>query len=49
MTGLRILDLSSNNFSGSLPANYSDIPNLEVLDLGDNSLVGELPSSWNSW
>lgn len=46
-TGRRIthIELSSNNLSGSLPAEIGDLVNLEHLDLSINNLTGTIPSS----
>ncbi|KAJ3688566.1 hypothetical protein LUZ61_017730 [Rhynchospora tenuis] len=37
------LTLSSNAFSGSIPASLSTIPTLNHLDLSNNSLIGTIP------
>lgn len=41
---LEIIDLSSNNFSGSLPNLTSQFVNLSTFNLKNNSLEGSLPS-----
>ena len=40
---IRILDLSNNIFTGSLPAGLGNCSELAVLDVGFNSLSGEIP------
>nr|VDD41558.1 unnamed protein product [Brassica oleracea] len=42
---LRYLDLSSNDFSSSFPAEFGRLTSLEVLDLHHNGFTGEVPSS----
>ncbi|XP_013719918.3 receptor-like protein 20 [Brassica napus] len=42
---LRYLDLSLNNISSSLPAEFGRLTDLEFLDLHQNRFTGELPSS----
>ncbi|KAK7838680.1 inactive lrr receptor-like serine/threonine-protein kinase bir2 [Quercus suber] len=43
---LRILDLSGNAISGSIPRDINEIlPAVEVLKLSNNNLSGEIPSS----
>ncbi|CAN7138912.1 unnamed protein product [Brassica rapa subsp. narinosa] len=42
---LRYLDLSSNDFSSSFPAEFGRLTSLEVLDLHHNRFTGEVPSS----
>jgi hypothetical protein len=44
LTFLKILNLSSNGFSGPLPR-LSYLPELNILDLSQNSLEGEIPTS----
>ncbi|KAL5197236.1 hypothetical protein ABZP36_000748 [Zizania latifolia] len=41
---LRIVDLSSNSLSGSLPPDISNLQRLEFLTLAMNELSGEIPS-----
>ncbi|VVB10405.1 unnamed protein product [Arabis nemorensis] len=45
---LRILDLSSNFFNGSLPDSVFNATELRVISLGSNNLSGDLPKSINS-
>ncbi|KAI3519861.1 hypothetical protein L1887_09078 [Cichorium endivia] len=40
-----VLDLSQNNFSGSLPTEVGGLKMLTSLDLSDNKLSGDIPSS----
>ena len=42
---LHVLDLSHNNFTGSIPETVSHLINLEKLSFSDNSFFGEIPSS----
>ncbi|KAL1212342.1 Receptor-like protein 54 [Cardamine amara subsp. amara] len=42
---LRYLDLSLNDFSSSIPAEFGRLTNLESLDLHHNDFTGEIPSS----
>ncbi|RID40261.1 hypothetical protein BRARA_J00321 [Brassica rapa] len=45
---LRYLDLSRNNISSSLPAEFGRLADLEFLDLHQNRFTGELPSSMSN-
>ena len=45
ISALKLLDLSYNNLSGSLP--HIMPPSLSVLNLSNNAFVGSLPSSWS--
>ncbi|CAN6876990.1 unnamed protein product [Brassica oleracea var. botrytis] len=45
---LRYLDLSRNNISSSLPAEFGRLSDLEFLDLHQNRFTGELPSSFSN-
>nr|GEW49455.1 leucine-rich repeat domain, L domain-like protein [Tanacetum cinerariifolium] len=40
---LKAIDLSSNNLTGQIPNEVTNLHGLLVLDLSDNSLVGEIP------
>ncbi|GLJ41218.1 hypothetical protein SUGI_0853240 [Cryptomeria japonica] len=40
---LEYLDLSSNGFTGVIPAGISELPELRHLDLSDNDFEGEVP------
>lgn len=40
-----MLDLSQNDFSGSIPEELSNLTNLEKLDLSGNRLSGQIPES----
>lgn len=42
---LKLLDLSYNNLSGSLPQDLP--PNLSILNISNNAFAGTLPSSWS--
>ena len=44
LTKLVLLDLSSNNLTGSIPNSIGDLSLLQILDLSLNSLSGELPT-----
>jgi len=41
------LSFAGNQFFGSVPGSWSDIPNLTHLDLTDNDLTGALPADFN--
>ncbi|KAK7272652.1 hypothetical protein RJT34_29387 [Clitoria ternatea] len=41
---LNLIDLSSNGFSGKIPAEIGNLVQLRSLDLSDNNLSGEIPS-----
>ncbi|XP_047067081.1 receptor kinase-like protein Xa21 [Lolium rigidum] len=46
MTALQILDLSSNNLSGSIPSSLGNVSlsrSLERINLGNNQIVGTIP------
>ncbi|CAA7019924.1 unnamed protein product [Microthlaspi erraticum] len=45
---LRILDLSSNFFNGTLPDSVFNATELRIISLGSNNLSGDLPQSINS-
>ncbi|PNW70885.1 hypothetical protein CHLRE_17g737400v5 [Chlamydomonas reinhardtii] len=49
LTALRFLDLHDNTFSGSLPANMTDLVALTELRLNINSFTGGAPSSWSAF
>ena len=42
---LKLLDLSHNNLSGSLPQDLP--PNLSILNISNNAIASTLPSSWS--
>ncbi|XP_021743828.1 probable LRR receptor-like serine/threonine-protein kinase At4g36180 [Chenopodium quinoa] len=42
---LRVLDLSYNNFSGLVPANFSESLQLTLINLSSNRFSGEIPAS----
>jgi hypothetical protein len=41
LSNLRLLDLQRNNFEGTLPEDWSKVPNLVYLTLENNHLSGE--------
>ncbi|KAL3824988.1 hypothetical protein ACJIZ3_021017 [Penstemon smallii] len=43
LTNLESVILSRNQFSGSIPINYIDIPNLTELEIQENDISGPLP------
>ncbi|URD93918.1 LRR receptor-like serine threonine-protein kinase [Musa troglodytarum] len=45
---LEILDLSTNNFSGTFPGSIANCSKLTSLDLRDNAFMGEVPSGIGS-
>lgn len=46
-TSIQSLDLTSNNFTGTLPSSWGDeMPDLFWLGLSHNQLTGSIPSSW---
>ena len=45
-SALKLLDMSYNNLSGSLPQDLP--PSLSVLNISNNGFVGSLPSSWST-
>lgn len=44
---LRVLRINNNNFTGTLPPEWSALTALTVLDVGANKLRGTLPASWS--
>ena len=40
---VRLIDLSSNNLFGSIPAEISDLSELRFLNLSRNHLMGKIP------
>ena len=45
LTKLLMLDLGSNSFTGSVPANFGQLTYLEYLVMHDNPISGELPAT----
>jgi len=45
---LRSLSMSNNQFTGTLPSSWAEIPTLARVYLSDNQLTGALPSQWKS-
>ncbi|BBN07993.1 hypothetical protein MPTK1_4g07920 [Marchantia polymorpha subsp. ruderalis] len=45
MRNLRILDVRSNNFSGTIPKEIGDLNDLYFLDLRNNGFTGDVPES----
>ena len=48
MASLQTLDVSTNSFSGTLPASWAQLPKLEQLNVSAASIHGPLPRSWLS-
>ncbi len=48
MDPLKVLDLSRNELTGSIPADISSLPSLTVLDLSSNNFTGGIPPAWLS-
>ncbi|PON51101.1 Leucine-rich repeat domain containing protein, partial [Parasponia andersonii] len=48
MTFYTYIDLSDNNFRGSIPEELGQLKELHFLNLSDNALVGQIPSSLGS-
>ena len=52
LDNLKVLNLTNNTFSGTLPAQWGGLTNgavfddLEVLDMSSNGLTGYLPTEW---
>jgi hypothetical protein len=44
----KLIDMSQNEFSGTLPLNWNEFPLLTLIDVSDNRLTGTLPSYNNS-
>jgi hypothetical protein len=42
-----LIDVSQNSFSGTLPLNWDDFPQISLIDVSDNQLTGPLPSYSN--
>ncbi|XP_021724305.1 receptor like protein 30-like [Chenopodium quinoa] len=45
LTVLRVIDLSSNKFTGRIPKDIGNLRGLQALNLSNNNLVGGIPSS----
>ncbi|KAL9239696.1 hypothetical protein vseg_013994 [Gypsophila vaccaria] len=45
LTVFRVIDFSSNKFTGNIPNIIGDLKGLQALNLSSNNLVGEIPSS----
>jgi Leucine-rich repeat (LRR) protein len=48
LINLQELNLSNNNISGSLPAEWSSLVKLQILNLSNNNISGSLPTEWSS-
>ncbi|KAK9096150.1 hypothetical protein Sjap_021647 [Stephania japonica] len=49
LSSLRMLDLSGNQLTGTIPSSLSKLSQLEELDLGNNAFVGNLSSiAWSN-
>lgn len=44
----QVVQLSGNNFSGTLPSLWTRLTNMSVLDVADNQLSGQLPPTYVS-
>ncbi|KAK9747717.1 hypothetical protein RND81_02G011100 [Saponaria officinalis] len=45
LTVFRVIDFSSNKFTGEIPNIIGDLKGLQALNLSNNNLVGDIPSS----
>ncbi|XP_021764373.1 receptor like protein 30-like [Chenopodium quinoa] len=45
LTVLRVIDFSSNKFTGRIPKDIGNVRGLQTLNLSNNNLVGPIPSS----
>ncbi|KAJ8425889.1 hypothetical protein Cgig2_033162 [Carnegiea gigantea] len=45
LTVFRVIDFSSNNFTGRIPDSIGELRGLQALNLSNNHLVGRIPSS----
>ena len=48
LENLAAFSARGNNFTGSIPAGFGALPNLELFDLFRNKLTGSLPGGWNN-
>jgi hypothetical protein len=48
MTGLTVLDLSGNAFTGTIPTEYLNLTALSRLELDNNDLAGAIPAGFNA-
>ncbi|KAI3698477.1 hypothetical protein L2E82_42051 [Cichorium intybus] len=49
MVNLTSLDLGSNNFSGTIPANLASCLKLKAINLARNNLIGEVPETFKNF
>ena len=48
MTALRVLSLSYNDLTGSIPGELGNLTNLNTLELANNDLSGSVPAALQS-
>uniref|UniRef100_A0A7C8YKM4 2-alkenal reductase (NAD(P)(+)) n=1 Tax=Opuntia streptacantha TaxID=393608 RepID=A0A7C8YKM4_OPUST len=46
LTVFRVIDFSSNKFTGTIPNFIGELKGLQVLNLSNNNILGEIPSSF---
>ncbi|KAM5555628.1 hypothetical protein ABKV19_023514 [Rosa sericea] len=49
MPNLQIMYLGGNEFSGKIPASFSNASQLQSLDVGENNFVGQVPASFGNF
>ncbi|PRQ57306.1 putative protein kinase RLK-Pelle-LRR-XII-1 family [Rosa chinensis] len=49
MPNLQVVYLGTNEFSGQIPASFSNASQLQILDVGENNFVGQVPASFGNF